>query len=228
MWEPSHEHQVATHRCLPNMELVKDISYDLWVIAGPADTDQHEFRASSKALAKASPVFAAMFGPNFSEGQKLRDPNRIEPVCIALPDDNPVVMRLLCDAISYDDRAPTHKHHTFVRQLCNTVLGEPVANTGQPMELSVLVEYAAAVDKYLCREAAQHLTNKLLIRREWNWDIGTGKDWNQSMQVLVSLRENFQLTVRSHNVGENATDEQLETARESARGDAVLEDVWRK
>lgn len=50
-------------------------------------------------------------------------------------------MRLLCDAITYDDREFTHEHNIeFMRQLCDNLLGKP-SDTGQIMELPVLVEF---------------------------------------------------------------------------------------
>lgn len=56
-----------------------------------------EFRVSSKALSLASPVFKAMFGPNFAEGQGLALGKGIRR--IEMHDDDPEAMNILCKCI---------------------------------------------------------------------------------------------------------------------------------
>lgn len=62
-------------------------------------------RASSKILSLASPVFAAMLGPNFLEGSKL---SSIQPYQLHLPEDDAEAIIWLCLILHYrrdiDDR----------------------------------------------------------------------------------------------------------------------------
>ncbi|KAF7593478.1 hypothetical protein BBP40_011484 [Aspergillus hancockii] len=53
------------------------------------------FRVSSKILSTASPVFYVMFKPHFKEGAAMVA-GSIEPVVIALPEDDPVAFLTLC------------------------------------------------------------------------------------------------------------------------------------
>ena len=55
---------------------------------------------SSTMLVEASPVFNAMFGTNFKEGQNLSPDN---PPEISLPDDDPDAMFLLCELLHSPD-----------------------------------------------------------------------------------------------------------------------------
>ncbi|GIZ45836.1 hypothetical protein CKM354_000898700 [Cercospora kikuchii] len=80
---------------------------DVILVVGELDD---QFQVSSAVLSKASPVFQAMLGPNFREGQQLRSNGNTEPVEIPLPDDDPKAMTLMCrllhcrDAPAEDER----------------------------------------------------------------------------------------------------------------------------
>ncbi|KAF2135727.1 uncharacterized protein K452DRAFT_238843 [Aplosporella prunicola CBS 121167] len=63
-----------------------------------ADGGKHEVQVHSIVLKLASKVFAAMFGPHFSEGQDL---NSNSPKRVEMPDDEPEAMKLLCDALHH-------------------------------------------------------------------------------------------------------------------------------
>lgn len=68
-----------------------------------ADPQQTTIRVSSKVLSLALPVFAAMLGPKFAEGQSLltRDSLSNEVLSIPLPDDDPVAMIWFCRALHH-------------------------------------------------------------------------------------------------------------------------------
>ncbi|KAK4097994.1 hypothetical protein N658DRAFT_432956, partial [Parathielavia hyrcaniae] len=60
------------------------------------------FLVSSKALSLASRVFAAMFGPNFNEGQRLRDGHSSGvPSAFSLPEDDPKAMDFVLSFLHY-------------------------------------------------------------------------------------------------------------------------------
>ena len=59
-----------------------------------------KFLVSSKVLALASPVFAALFSQNFSEGGRIIEGDRPE---ITLRDDDPAVMRQILGILHYWD-----------------------------------------------------------------------------------------------------------------------------
>ena len=67
--------------------------------------DPQSIRASSKILSLASPVFAAMLGPNFLEGSKL---STVQPYQLHLPEDDAEAIVWLCLVLHYrreiDDR----------------------------------------------------------------------------------------------------------------------------
>jgi hypothetical protein len=72
----------------------------------PAEPMKSELRVSSSVLSLASPVFAVLFSDRFSEGQALRaNVLQGESLRIALPEDHPAAMKLLCLLLHhrYDD-----------------------------------------------------------------------------------------------------------------------------
>ena len=71
---------------------------DLIFIIGPEKT---EVQVDSNVMKAASPVFAAMLGPNFSEGQKLLARDE-EPVSIELPEDNAKHFIIIAKAVHAD------------------------------------------------------------------------------------------------------------------------------
>ncbi|CAK1360675.1 unnamed protein product [Cercospora beticola] len=56
-----------------------------------------QFQVSSRVLSKASPVFKAMLGPNFREGQQKRSSS--QPATVELPEDDSDGMRLILQFI---------------------------------------------------------------------------------------------------------------------------------
>ncbi|KAF2135725.1 uncharacterized protein K452DRAFT_322892 [Aplosporella prunicola CBS 121167] len=93
------------------------------VIMVLANTRLH---VSSAVLRSASPVFSAMFGPHFAEGQNLTER---KPKKIKFPDDDPEGMKVLCGVL----------HHKF--------------DVTETPNLEVLKEIAILVDKYDCSSA---------------------------------------------------------------------------
>ena len=103
-------------------------------------------RVSSNALSLVSPVFKAMLGPRFREGNEPRSSDR--PIEIPLPEDDGIAMKHLClllhgrtgDSYSHGDR-------TF------------------PTQLHAL---AVLADKYDCVEAIS-LPTEAMLSRFWNY-----------------------------------------------------------
>ncbi|CAK1360674.1 hypothetical protein CB0940_06677 [Cercospora beticola] len=79
---------------------------DLLLIVGDEKKMQKKLRVSSHTLSSTSPVFKAMFGPHFQEGQQLRGPSNRDPVEIPLPDDDPRAMVLVCHLL-HGRQSPT-------------------------------------------------------------------------------------------------------------------------
>lgn len=75
-----------------------DPAGDLSLSVG-TDEKQMSILVSSKVLSLASPVLAAMFGPNFAEGKAILNEGR--PVNIGLPDDDPEAMLWICEALHF-------------------------------------------------------------------------------------------------------------------------------
>lgn len=71
---------------------VIDSEGDVYLICG-----ETEFQVSSKVLSLASPVFKALFGPNFAEGQ----PNLNKPSRIQIHDDDAESMRFMCAVLHH-------------------------------------------------------------------------------------------------------------------------------
>ncbi|KAL1622388.1 hypothetical protein SLS54_004952 [Diplodia seriata] len=87
-----------THKS-PSTDVVKPIE----VIAPTGDIvlllcDGTRLRVHSVVLKLASPVFRAMFGPHFSEGQNLSETN---PKEVPLPDDPAEPMTLICEILHH-------------------------------------------------------------------------------------------------------------------------------
>lgn len=80
------------------------------------------FLVSSKVLELASPVFAALFSQNFSEGGRIIEGNRPE---ITLKDDDPAAMRKILRILHYKD-------------------------PGDEMDAKMLAALAIHCDKYAC------------------------------------------------------------------------------
>lgn len=63
-------------------------------------------RVSSKVLSLASSVFAALFSPKYSEGIVLLNSTEVRD--IALPDDDPEALILICHALHHQRITPHH------------------------------------------------------------------------------------------------------------------------
>ena len=65
-------------------------------------TSPKEFLVSSKILALASPVFKAMFKPNFLEGSTIR--SEYHPLKLTLPDDDPDALAVLFHTLHFSSK----------------------------------------------------------------------------------------------------------------------------
>ena len=83
-------------------------------------------RVSSKVLTLASPVFAAMLSPRFSEGQALAASSAGAPITVLLPDDDPEATLWLCTRNALD----------FQKHVCEEI------------SFKVIKNIAVACDKY--------------------------------------------------------------------------------
>lgn len=63
-------------------------------------------KMASKVLSSASPVFAALFEPHFSEGLALSKSSTSSICQIKLPDDNPEALTLVCHVLHYRGDIP--------------------------------------------------------------------------------------------------------------------------
>ncbi|KXT00208.1 hypothetical protein AC578_7003 [Pseudocercospora eumusae] len=86
----------------------------------------HLLRVSSKNLMCASPVFKALLGPHFREGQAKRSAE--DPAKVCLPEDNGSGMAMICQQLH-----PSH---------------EASSTSGAKMDIAAIFDYAVLVDKY--------------------------------------------------------------------------------
>ncbi|KXT00046.1 hypothetical protein AC578_4869 [Pseudocercospora eumusae] len=66
---------------------------DIILVVG-TNEGQKKLRVSSERLSNSSPVFKALLGPQYSEGNTIRTSEK--PIEVALPDDDADSMRLVC------------------------------------------------------------------------------------------------------------------------------------
>ncbi|PPJ51474.1 hypothetical protein CBER1_09234 [Cercospora berteroae] len=109
------------------------------VVAPPRKHHLRKIRVSASTLSAVSPVFKALFGPHFSEGQQPRDAT--DPVEIQLPDDNYGAIDHLCRMA----------HLVYI----NLSIGVSEA---------FLLELAVAVDKYCCAASLELQCSALLFK----------------------------------------------------------------
>lgn len=84
--------------------------------------DRKRLRINSSALTFTSPVFNALFGPHFREGQQAR--SSTSPVEIALPEDNSAAMMRICEFLHFKSpHMPSDPSHWHV---CLLALAEAV------------------------------------------------------------------------------------------------------
>ncbi|KAF7188747.1 hypothetical protein HII31_00776 [Pseudocercospora fuligena] len=77
---------------------VIDDEGDIIFVVGPT---KKKLKVSSATLSKVSPVFKALLGPHFRDGQAKRTAQ--DPATICLPDDQPVLMGRLCELAHLSD-----------------------------------------------------------------------------------------------------------------------------
>lgn len=80
------------HECNGEPDRAVDVSLDGDVIL-IVGTDKVRLRVYSQCLRSASKIFNAMFGPHWSDGQRLTERSPIE---VALPEDDADAMRTIC------------------------------------------------------------------------------------------------------------------------------------
>lgn len=101
-----------------------DPSGDVLLKIGPSRQPSVKLLVNSRVLSFASPVFAAMFGGHFAEGQDL---SSARPQEVSLPEDDPVSMEILCN-------------------IAHMKISEMPAE----MEHTALADFAILCDKYRC------------------------------------------------------------------------------
>ena len=78
-----------------------DPTGDLILLVGSKDKSK-SIQVSSKVLSLASPVFAAMLGPRFAEGQALPATKPSSPITLTLPEDDSEAMVWFCQTIHFE------------------------------------------------------------------------------------------------------------------------------
>ena len=106
---------------------IKELDYvgNVVLIVEGESPNTAKFLVSSKVLGLASPVFAALFSENFSEGGQIIEGNRPE---ITLRDDDPAAMQKILGILHYK-------------------------NPGDEMDAKMLAALAIHCDKYTCIRA---------------------------------------------------------------------------
>ncbi|KAK5162773.1 uncharacterized protein LTR77_011204 [Saxophila tyrrhenica] len=137
------------------------VHYHITDFEGKVDTSGAEvgFWVSSKVLSLASPVFAALLGPKFREGNELAQSSD-EPLEIPLPDDDATGLAILFGVLHY-----TTDHDTVT--------------------LPELAATSRLVDKYQCQNAFRHVSGHWLedhLRGE-----GTAKELPEYLGIAVAF-----------------------------------------
>ncbi|KAB2580203.1 hypothetical protein DBV05_g1267 [Lasiodiplodia theobromae] len=119
----------------------------------------------SSVLASASPVFRAMFGPHFSEGQNLSKHNKTNPKKISLPEDRASSVRVICFVL--------HDNENHEGLCC----------------IGCLFSYAEVLDKYDLKKKMTHKSEEwvkkmVLEARERNY---SGPDDRELLGVAYVL-----------------------------------------
>lgn len=122
-------------------------------------------------LRLASPVFAAMFGPHFAEGQRLDETN---PPLVPLPDDDPAAVTLLC-------RILHHKYHS-----------------SKYPELELFLRFAELADKYDCVSAVRATAALWTQSHIKNAQAGKRAPSNDLLAItyLLDQRKHFRTVTR--------------------------------
>jgi hypothetical protein len=108
---------------------------DVMLIVGP---EMVKLRVHSLFLKAASKPFAAMFRPNWKEGESLL--NEAEPAELSLPEDDPAEMRYICAVIHHkNDEVP------------------------QTLPARKVLGIAVTADKYDCLDALRFVSQMWLV-----------------------------------------------------------------
>ncbi|KAI1009412.1 hypothetical protein LB504_002951 [Fusarium proliferatum] len=111
---------------------------DILLVVGP---DKIKLRVKSILLMAASRPFSAMLGPNWKEGQNMRDHDGAFQ--LSLPDDNATALQIICCVVHYqNDRIP------------------------KTLPASDVLAVAVAADKYDCLNALDFASNTWMRDRE--------------------------------------------------------------
>lgn len=108
-------HSISIPAALSSMKIA-DPDGDVILVIG--EKSPVSICASSKVLGLASPVFKAMFSPNFWEGTNLSSSN---PRRISLPEDDPTAVEYLCFVLHFrcqDDKTISREEFEEVAVLC--------------------------------------------------------------------------------------------------------------
>lgn len=147
--------------------------------------DEKEIQIQSEILKLASPVFAAMLGPNFMEGQRLLSADG-HPVSIALPDDNAQAFTCICRVLhwcNFNDATPTP-----------ACLLE-VALLAEKYDMEKPLRYAT--DRWIRSHSDSKNTEELWKLVVASHYLGLEKAFEQSSHKLLLLRtESFMPLVR--------------------------------
>lgn len=100
-----------------------------------------KLRVTSQTLSSTSPVFKALLGPHFREGQQARSSQ--DPVAIELPEDPAVGMRMLCRLLECFEFPP---------------------RKSAPFSTEIL-EFVICADKYDCLKAVRWQAKGMLSER---------------------------------------------------------------
>lgn len=99
----------------PTIEIDRTGDLTLVLSQNAQEDSTRRLLVSSKILATASPVFAAMLGPRFREGQRSQS-GALDPV--ALPDDDTEAMTILCQIFHFrNDMLPARPSLELIRNL---------------------------------------------------------------------------------------------------------------
>ncbi|EME88598.1 uncharacterized protein MYCFIDRAFT_170185 [Pseudocercospora fijiensis CIRAD86] len=181
--------------------------FDIILIVG---AENEKLRASSAVLSANSPVFAAMFGPNFSEGQQLRDPSRKDPVQIKLPEDDAHGMRLLNGVL-----------HNVGMIRSGWCYG------GWETHISELEKFAVLAAKYMCQDAARSRAGewidvqikRLLGLLDAGASASVDYEFVQVLKAIDLLDDHVRFAYLSNNLGRRGWS--LDQAFADAQDDAL-------
>jgi len=111
----------------PTITLIDKHGDVLLQLRKEGDRNARSLLVSSRVLSLASTVFEAMFNGNFAEGQDL---SYVSPRAVPVPDDDPIIMELLCN-----------------------IFHMQMSEVPDKLDMKSFADFAVLCDKYDCREA---------------------------------------------------------------------------